>query len=535
MRMFLLPSIIENNQDEIILSELRPKGIEWDSPHIECMEETRLDILKSIEQWVADMDAPNILWLKGHPGVGKSTIAASLVSRLQKSRRLGSSFVFQRERSAVMTTNALWRMVAFDLAKQYPAYRKALVTKLSSNDIQPATANIHNLFRHLIQELLTGSDDIPIGMHPVIVIDALDECGGLEGHYSDDRKGLMQSIKLWSQLPMRCKLIVTSRSEADIEHTFSILSHKRIEISTGQAVSIHSMNDIQAFFEYHFREIAERNSGLSPQWPGSDIIKELVEKAAGLFIWAKTAIRLISRGEPKGQLRRVRQGGITGSISSLYSLILEISFPKPTEDELVAFHAIMGSTILARVPLSVSTVECLLSIDQSMISYIRNGLYSVLELGEVLRIGHQSFADFLIDEKECPAIFHILIEEQRETLTMACLQTMRKELRFNICQIQSSYSRNSDIPGLSSSIERNIRDHLRYSCWYWTDHLTACKYNSDMSKYLRWFMENQILFWLEVMSLTKQVNKTAGMFGSLVNWTEVRFSIVQRFGTSERD
>jgi 2-phosphoglycerate kinase len=66
------------------------------------MEGTRQDILKRIDAWTTDFDAPNILWLKGHPGVGKSAISARVVERLGAAKRLGSRFFFQRQAASIV-------------------------------------------------------------------------------------------------------------------------------------------------------------------------------------------------------------------------------------------------------------------------------------------------------------------------------------------------------------------------------------------------------------------------------------------------
>ncbi|PVF93396.1 WD40 repeat-like protein [Serendipita vermifera] len=503
----------------IVLSELKPKDIERESPHAECMEGTRLDILAEVDHWVADMDAPNILWIHGHPGVGKSAIAASIMARLQESRRLGSSFVFQREKSTIMTTRNLLRTVAFDLAHRYSTFKEALVCKLNSDHIVIGTTSVKKLFRHLIRDPLTRSEDIPMGRYPVVVVDALDECGGLEGPYSKDREDLIQVLEMWSKFPRIYKLVVTSRNEIDIAQTFDTIPHKLLAISMGQAVSTQSMNDIQAFLERQFQKIRASNSGLSSQWPGSDIIKELVNKTRGLFIWAQTIVRIVRRGEPKGQLNRVLHGRI-GNISSLYSFILNISFPDPSKEEIMAFQLVMGAVLLARMPLSQSTMGSLLSIESSRINHICNGLYSVLEPGEILRIGHQSFADFLIDEKECPNAFHIRLDLASQHMTLSCLQTMKSELCFNICQLKSSYFRNCDVPDIASSIKRYISPQLSYSAWYWAEHLRGSQFDSTIQRELQVFMDTKFLFWLEVLSLTKRVNAASDIMGLMVEWLE---------------
>src|SRR5271154_4269398 len=102
------------------------------------MEGTRQDILGRINTWMLNLDAPNILWLKGHPGVGKSAISASVVERLGAAKRLGSRFFFQRQAATSMTTSALWRTVAYDLARQYPTMRKHLLAALKEDETIPA-------------------------------------------------------------------------------------------------------------------------------------------------------------------------------------------------------------------------------------------------------------------------------------------------------------------------------------------------------------------------------------------------------------
>jgi hypothetical protein len=183
------------------------------------MDETCQDILTKANKWIGDLDAPNILWVSGDPGVGKLTIASTLVASLGASHRLGSSFFFAQDNPTLTTPAALWCSVAYDLAQLYPAVLKVVLAKLHEQEVSVNTANISMLFRRLIEEPLKLAE-IPKDRLPVVVIDALDECGGIDGPRSRHRENLLNTISSWSRLPS-FKLIVTSRWEDDIIRAFS--------------------------------------------------------------------------------------------------------------------------------------------------------------------------------------------------------------------------------------------------------------------------------------------------------------------------
>ncbi|KAG8820109.1 hypothetical protein FRC19_009155, partial [Serendipita sp. 401] len=208
-----IASSVGDSKDDAILSNLRFRKPGSISRPLECAEGTRVGVLAACKDWSMGINTPNILWIKGHPGGGKSAIASSLVKELGiKKDRLGSSFFFQRQNATTMTTNALWRTVAYDLAR-HPTIRKSLATKMKKEEIDLETPNIDILFQQLVQDPLTKIGNISIEQSPIIIIDALDECGGLEGQRSKDRQDLLRTLDSWSKLPRNFKLIVTSREE----------------------------------------------------------------------------------------------------------------------------------------------------------------------------------------------------------------------------------------------------------------------------------------------------------------------------------
>jgi hypothetical protein len=498
------------------------------------MKGTRGDIIGRIKAWTMDFDAPNILWLKGYPGVGKSAVAASMVEYLVRLNRLGSSFFFQKQRSAAMTPGALWRTVAHNLARRHPTVRAITVAALAADNTLATTVNVDKLFRELVRKPLTASEETLLGRFPIIVIDGLDECGGLEGQYSAYRRPLLRTLESWSRLPRRFKLIVTSRVESDIELLFSRTGHRPVEILAGQAVEAQSLEDLEKFLKYRFGQIALRYPrSLSFDWPGMDVIKQLANKSAGLFIWAETAVRFVDSRVPKRRLGLILSGTDSGDMATLYDRILRTSFPNLEGEEVEELCNVVGTIILAKAPLSFSSLATLLSIDDDIVEQICVGLHSVLESSSALQFRHQSFVDFLIDPGRGRSTLFVNREKETRNLTVACLRVMKENLRFNICNLQSSYLRNTEVPDLKSQVNERISPHISYSVCFWGNHLSEMVFDNDVYASLQYFMQNQFLFWLEVLSLINRVDLASSVLGLLTHWVRVRFEVVLCVGAQK--
>ncbi|KIM32665.1 hypothetical protein M408DRAFT_312837 [Serendipita vermifera MAFF 305830] len=365
------------------------------------------------------------------------------------------------------------------------------------------------------------SEETLIGSSPVVVLDALDECGGLDGQRSDHRRNLLRTLKSWSRLPRKFKLFVTSRDESDIGRLFSTISHRVVEISTGQSVEAQSSEDIEKFLRFRFQEISAAYSrSLRPDWPGSPIIQELTAKSQGLFIWVKVITNFADNGDPVEQLGRILRGGGAGDMAALYSFILNSFFPNPSGTLVESFRLILGAVVLAKIPFSITSLINLFSLKPTTMERICNGLHAVMDSRDALRIQHQSFVDFLVDPSKCPSAFLIDPKRENQSLTMACLRTMRDGLRFNICNLETSYLRNREVPDIAARVEGCIPPELSYSCLFWAGHLKDTPFGLEELRCLEDFMNKQFLYWLEVLSLTKRVNVASSMLWILIDWIQ---------------
>jgi hypothetical protein len=66
-----------SQEEEKILAALNPTVVEQRGYNVPgCMEGTRKSVFEEIDGWLDDFSAPNILWVSGSPGSGKSGFCA---------------------------------------------------------------------------------------------------------------------------------------------------------------------------------------------------------------------------------------------------------------------------------------------------------------------------------------------------------------------------------------------------------------------------------------------------------------------------
>jgi len=111
-------------------------------------------MIDQIEHWLNDHQAPNILFLSGSPGAGKSTIASTLVSNLQNAGRFGSSFFFKRDDAVLGDPASCWRTIAFHLARCDSIIAQAVVENVKGRKVDLGWAGIESHFKNLIEDPL---------------------------------------------------------------------------------------------------------------------------------------------------------------------------------------------------------------------------------------------------------------------------------------------------------------------------------------------------------------------------------------------
>jgi hypothetical protein len=546
------PSQLEEN----VLAALKPvdRSGYYVTP---CIQGTRQWVFDQIHTWLNDFRVPNILWLGGSPGAGKSTIASTLVSQLTKMGRLGSHFFFKRGNATLSNPAVVWRTVAFDFAQVDPDFAGILIENIKNRKVDLSRADIESHFEYTIENPLTESrkmhtegeadrnitDSDVEGERPrkrhkrrkrndvhrnfasqslVVVFDALDECGSDASQAeSVQRRILMDTITRWSRLHPSFKLFITSRDQ-HITPSFRNVSY-HIFLETGDLTTHESNIDIQRYFEQRFAEIASGFPSLQ-SWPGPSVIKELTNRTAGLFLWADTVMRYLEQGFPKPRLERILGGAFHGEgVDQLYQQILQLSFKDA--EVLDLYKRVVGAIVLAKVPIRRVDLMHFLGRpeDESCIDFILKQLSSVISIRNTDRriyTSHLSFSEFICDPGRCDPRLVIDLTVHNRIMVLACLQLMKSSLRFNICNIETSHIRNDDI-NLAERIEKCIPPHLSYACTFWAEHLHATTSDIELRYAVKDFLYTRFLYWLEVLSLVKNTKAASQALIQIRNWSIV--------------
>ena len=129
---------------------------------------------------------------------------------------------------------------------------------------------------------------------------------------------------------------------------------------------------------------------------------------------------------------------------------------------------------------------------------------------------HTSFRDFLTNEEKS-GDFYVDVRDSHRRLALSCLGLL-EDLKFNICNLESSYVANKDVDDLNSRVDKHIPPALLYACRFWAGHLEHIDFETDLFVQLGTFFEKKFLFWLEVLSLTNDVGLASAACSALKVW-----------------
>ena len=493
-----------------------------------CLKGTRETVLNEIESWANDFNQSPVFWLNGLAGTGKTTIAQTVSERMFADGQLGASFFCSRDFEDRSDLRFIFPTIAFQLAYRFPKFRSDLVPLLRL-DPDVAHESLYEQMEKLIVKPLKSVD-----VSTVIVIDALDECKDEEPS-SAILSVLARFVK---RIPM-VKFFVTGRPEPRIRTGFRL----PMLMDLTSVFVLHDVDpplinsDIRLFLKHELSEIAQRRQ--LGRWPSEEHIDLLCSRAAGLFVYAVATVKFLDSNLhlPKHQLDVILKlpectapEGKTRfnprtTLDSLYTSILQMAFGAGDPKAHSRVKSTIGAVVLVVNPILPSGIAKLVGLDPEEVILFLTSIQSLLSLGEdfdqPVKPFHKSFPDFITDPSRCTdPRFHISPGNLHLELVTNCLRIMDDELEQNLLSLPD-YALNSEVKNLETRIDDQINIALRYACLSWHNHLTKTEECvADVVSYLRTFLEQKFLAWLEVVSVIKAVGGAVAALERLIPWLQ---------------
>ncbi|KAJ2925559.1 hypothetical protein H1R20_g11533, partial [Candolleomyces eurysporus] len=499
----------ENSIDgwELLLKNIAPNALHdssarYDAP--KCDEDTRVEVIGEIMDWVQDRNAPQrLLCLTGAAGAGKSALQQTIAECCAKSNVLGGTFFLSSADPTRNRASTIVGTIAYQFGLKHPLLQSAIVAAVKRDPL-----------------IFSRSKDIDIDTFPyAILIDGLDECKGEPNDIADpthldvdyrrrgeDRQAeLLDAVKhciLNHDLPFR--VFIASRPEWAIRTALEPGGALRevayrIELSNKYDAS----GDMRRYLHRRFEDIGLRTG--DPKWFSEGDIETLVQAASGQFIYVATIYKYISerRASPAERLKIVLawtpHGGQTArpfeALDRLYTKILsaarnayEAVDTHHGRDFLLLFraHHLSAQSILDHVMPSSDLLSALLGLESRAEEVLISDLRSLVDF-EMGKRGDLRLQDWVYTHLakccmrhiiECPLDFNSPIPDRWDALPLP--ESHRLSLRraivglpyFLITPLLSEFFSSSNSP------DNEVVDFTRDGGWGKIDHLSPLLYHS---------------------------------------------------------
>ncbi|OCH85415.1 hypothetical protein OBBRIDRAFT_891193 [Obba rivulosa] len=459
---------------------------------------TRENILHDLAEWAMEKEpACRVLVLHGRAGMGKSSIVHALVKRLDESRR-GASFFFNRGVPECSDAYRVFPAIAYQLAYSHQAL-VALIAEASQGHLSRSRSQA---LEHQLEDLVIHPlSQLPPSTLPLLLaLDGADECSIERG---DAVSRMLQLLCRAAGRISFLRILIATRPETYIMDALHSSPEAKIigyrDLQQEQDID----QDIRLFIRTELTNTASRG-GFALLEERSDAVEDLTNLADGLFIYASTVVRFLSRDKHQairiydtllGSQGRLGPNRMYEKLDMLYSTILDNAFGDIRNDKerMDYVHRALCWMVLQKadsVSLSPAYVNskglALVGIPTYITLDVIDRLRSVLEVDDEvtltteLRTCHASFPQFLTDNTRC-----------------------RDPAFFVDPQSGRSFIATSLIDLLDSDIVRSLHDADSHTQWMWKyatlawdKHIIKARYTQQLGQSLRRFAETHLEQWI---------------------------------------
>ncbi|KIL83578.1 beta transducin-like protein [Fusarium avenaceum] len=449
----------------------------------------------------------SVLWLSGNPGKGKTILLCAAIEAFQKiDPPVNVSFFFcQATNDRLNTPTAALRGLIYLLARQQESLESHIRKKYDEAG-QPLFED-QNAWDALSEILVNMLKD-PGLKKTYLIIDALDECKFKELPH------LLQFIK--QNMSPIVKWVISSRHDPSISQrisTYPSLASLNLE---DEHHAKHVSNAVQHYID-------DRLSKLNPikDEPGlhRELHEVMQEKAQGTFLWVALVVKELETADEWDMVKVVKE--TPEDLNQVYARMMQQIMLLPRQNPELCRLTLKAAAAAFR-PLHLDELRILAGLPEAITQrpkYIEKVVklcrcFITIEDG-LLYIVHQTARDFLLkdlfgiekDQDEGKEISDTVavsqggIKGQHGAMLSRSLKAMSITLRRDIYGLKD--------PGHSIDLV-NTPDikplaAVSYSCIYWINHLTSSGGPEDDLVQVDEFLRKNYIYWLESLSLLKNV------------------------------
>lgn len=422
--------------------------------------------------------SPKVLWITGHPGSGKSTMAAYLVNQLQATNANVSFFFFKHSDRSKAAFSSCLKALALQMAHQSASVRQRLhAVHKDLASLSNGAESERMIWRKLFLDTVFQHS---VDTH-YWVIDGLDECSNPMSAFTT----------IFGKLdkPLPTRIFVLSRETSLLKSEFARLTTS-YQLEKECVTPIDTQDDIKLVAEAKAKALP-----VTSQVSHDTLIKKVLSNSNGNFLWTVLVLQELSQAYTSSAAKRVLEE-VPGGMHALYSRALETmsqtAHGKPLAQAILSWTA-CGAQTLTTVELNDALAldfgETVQQVDAGVTSLC--GHLVVVDRNDHVRLIHETAREFLTDES-LDSEFAVRASQAHMRIARTCLAY----LTGSEMKAPRSLGRSQ-----SHRPKRKRSRFSGYACRHFSYHLRrADPRSSDLLSLLNDFLGGNVLSWIEVVA-----------------------------------
>ncbi|KAK3338513.1 hypothetical protein B0H65DRAFT_479220 [Neurospora tetraspora] len=406
-----------------------------------------------------------VLWIKGHPGTGKSTLMKHIWRHFQDTGHTIATYFFNARSFSLLEKTALGMirsLLCQLLVEEESTYQHFL-------PVFRRKKQMHNKWEWgeaELKEFLLSEMQIYQGKPLVLLVDALDECSDLQV------QNVVDFLKALSISEVNVSICLSSRHYPHII-SMGVFQELVVEKKAGHNTDIAM---------YVHDKLAMADSRIAR------IEEGVLNKASGIFMWVVLVVAMLKKAYANGKVGAMEQKlrEVPSDLDELFSTILSKENPdkqetilmlqwvlfavRPLEPEELYYATLAGTGVTNLGPWDQSQLTA--DDIQRCITYSSKGLIEVPKAESTVQFIHESVKDFLLRNQRLQSLDPTLglnpIGQSHDRLKTCCLSFIETN-----ASILDDISMDGDS---SKRDEFHLKyPFLKYASLHWLDHAEAAE------------------------------------------------------------